>query len=599
MIVTDKQINPFNNYESKQNFFEHPAFDLTIKITAVAATIFFGAAFGVLTAATGGADLLLLAGAGAAGGAVVGLAGLLFYTLFFDYEKQDKIAVSKPKPAILHKPQPPIEKKIDQVADLLKTHDLAKTSFTDQELDQILDKVDALLNEIKASAAKDLPLQDNFVENQFHVDTIMKSLPENLKQERRLKLQKILAQAYINRELKQKGKVRGSKEESQFLTKLGYTLDANSPYHNIDLIYDALHQFVSQELQTDNFSGSLKSVQNSFKQCALKARLSTLKITSEDQLQKFQSGLKFYESLKKNLRTELIDVKLKFPEDFPLKSPSQGIRLIESLYRQDKTQALNTAVKKILDAMNIQKIFSDPNVDHTAFEAMLILPIPDGELKKEFSEKELSKEIKKELAFYSKWGKNIKAELIQGLEDKNEALGKGVCEGICQRILTLGQKNPDITPEELAKHIHIESKDRFNQGVYIMSHILEKDKIPDLILKKNGFKQDENIFAFYYKAEDGIKYDNLKTDELKKSAGWVDVGLDMEESGHAILMRLDPTRGRAWLFDPNVGFLCFEEKGKTYQDAKNACFAFVKDLIELNYPTTRIVYGKHLVPDTK
>jgi hypothetical protein len=56
----------------------------------------------------------------------------------------------------------------------------------------------------------------------------------------------------------------------------------------------------------------------------------------------------------------------------------------------------------------------------------------------------------------------------------------------------------------------------------------------------------------------------MTMDTLKKNNGWMYVGLGIEDGGHQILIRLDQEREKAWLFDPNIGLLCFESNGKSF-----------------------------------
>lgn len=611
LSVTNKDINTNTHYTlSSQTLC-----NLTKKIILLAAAILFGAVIGAVTAAAFGLNsfnMMVLAGVGALISIPVYLGFVILCSCRCRPKKEStqNMSITFPsKPAVKNvvkavevQPKIIIPQNNQPLADILKTHTSSdkgiKKTFTDKELDQISDKIDDMLREIQASAEKDLPLEEHAIEQKYHLEKALAPLSETQKIERRKRLQIILAKAYVNRELKQKGNLaRGSVAEGHFLKCLGYHIDKNSPYYDTDLVYGMLKEVVQEELKADKFSGSLEFVRQSLNKCALRARLSNLGITAEDEVEKFQSGFEFYKSFRKTLFQELEASKFDIPTDFPLQSSSSpAIKLIQEMYDRHKSRFLRSYVENFFKNVNASYALMNPTIDAVKFKKNLEkeqknLNI-ESTLKNQLKQEKIPNSIEKSVLFYKNWGKYLKAEMIQGLENEDEVLGKGVCNAVCQRIEMVGQKNPAITPEEMAKHIEIRQIDRFRQGVHHMAIDLPKE-----LLLKEGFKKDELLFHFFYNPEDGIKYEDLKTKELENSSGWTHIGLAFqgENTGHAIMMRLDPQQGRAWLFDPNVGLLCFEEDKKSYQNAKNDCLACFKALMEYNYPTTYFVYGKQLV----
>ncbi len=204
------------------------------------------------------------------------------------------------------------------------------------------------------------------------------------------------------------------------------------------------------------------------------------------------------------------------------------------------------------------------------------------------------------IAFFKKWGSFIKAGLIQGLDDTNECLGEGVCWGNTQRMRLNAQSKVNLTREEFIKEVQLVPQDRYLQGMYASNRKLAGEishQLPKHLLDSHGYDEDKELLfvqcnitekgfnpRLQNRLKEGIK---KKVNDLKGSNGWAILGLSMEGSGHATLMRLKGPDNEephyAWFMDPNFGLFCFEEN-RTFEEAQNLFCEFIVDLFKMAYP---------------
>jgi hypothetical protein len=85
-----------------------------------------------------------------------------------------------------------------------------------------------LLENVRQAAQRDLILDEKFIESKFEIEKVLEPLSAEEKEEQRQSLQLIINQAYVNRELRQKGKFAEDKREVQNLKYLGYRINKNS-----------------------------------------------------------------------------------------------------------------------------------------------------------------------------------------------------------------------------------------------------------------------------------------------------------------------------------------------------------------------------------
>jgi hypothetical protein len=447
-----------------------------------------------------------------------------------------------------------------------------------------------LLQNIKEGLKQDLYLSEDAIDSKFKVTETIKTLPIAEQQERRAMLQKIINQAYVNQELRQKGKLAsGTEEESLLLSHLGYDISDQSPYYDKQRIFEVINQSIQLQLQGEGFKGPLSFVRQSLKECALNARLQTLQIDTTEQVQKFKLGLEKMQIFRTELTVLHADIGIQFPTDFPLKSPSIGLKMMEQTFNQLKSGVVEQKVKEYLSSKKVREYFINAQVDPVHFELYL------QERKKNFKTdkfiercEESRTYLEKDVNFYATWGSYLKAEMIQGFTNEHEILNGGVCFGVSNKVQMLTQKNPDWTGSEIAPHINLMSKDRYFQTLHEFGSRKTGARLPSQVIEKEGFKKDIELFNLIYDAQEQNleKMLTAKDDQLASSQGLLRLHLHMENGGHAILLRLDKQRNRAWVLDPNMGLLCFEKEGAPFAEAQLICIEFLKGLIQHHYPLT-------------
>lgn len=462
--------------------------------------------------------------------------------------------------------------------------------------------IDDLLKQIEEYANKDLILNDSCIEKQFKVQESLDSLSSEERVEKRKKLQVIINKASLQREFSEKIKFKGPSREKTLLKYLG--IEINGDYTNTEKVYDIFQQIVQVELQNEqNFTGSLDSFRKNMNRLALQARLKAVNIVDCNQVDKFRVGLNALWKVQKKLIDFSVGAKLSFSDNFPIEAPLARQYILQN-FRGQKWEISEDVIEGYFHKdPSIEKIFSDESVNSDDFAKRLVdrFDFIDDESssdKKKLMElyQDQSQHVKGEIDFYSKWGTYLKKELIQGSEDDNEVLGYGVCYAICLRLQMLGQRQSDISAEDFSKHVKIHPIDRFRQAFVKTQKRFDPELdfgLPENILKAQQFKNEDVLFQLEYDSEIKDLDQTVKTnlDRLQQGNGWI--SLRLIGAHHAILARFDEARNKFWLFDPNAGFFCFEDKA--FDNAKTNCFEFLNDLIAHLYPTTSSLLAIQLV----
>jgi hypothetical protein len=518
------------------------------------------------------------------------------------------------------------EKNLEDIAQILNQHfDSKDPKLSDENLDQILEVIDQtkliltrqensqqafdhLLQEIQTQSKQDLILDEQFIEKKFNIAKVLEPLDPEQQKKRREDLQKIINQAYVNREFKQKAKLtNGETDERKLLAYLKFEVDDKSNYQNKDFVYGILQEIIPIQLQKDLYTGSLSEVKVALKVCALNARLKAVGLTTPLQVEKFQITYSLFQTFKKDMVELHSKIDLPLPAGFLLGKSSLAVRSLTADFEDLKSLYTYQILGRFFKNKEIRAKFQNDCItseDLAKFIGNNKSYLKSHELNTkclkalESPEKNL---IAQKIAFYNQWGSYLKAEMIQGFENESEALGEGVCWAVCHRIRFIGQTQPDITTEQLATHIHITANDRYHQGTYDMKFFLRARKGSTLpaFIQKEGF-EEKNVFSVQYDADEPILANcfNKYQDKLVISEGWLKVGIAMEDQirlqGHAILVRWDTVHNHFWVIDPNVGFLAFEDK-LAPEEAKKACLSFLKDLLATNYPLIFHLKGDQLI----
>lgn len=476
---------------------------------------------------------------------------------------------------------------------------------------QEVDPFEVLLETIRNSSERDLFLDDAFIENKYEIARAIDEFTPRERQQRRDALQRIINQAYITREFKQKTRlINGEPDEAILLTCLGYTVDEHSPYYQKDLIYQIISEMVQSELQPDLYVGPLNSIKELLRNCAVKARLRSIDIIEENQVKKFLNAHELFKSIKFELKESHKEATISLPPHFPLPADSIIVQSIQKDFLNILNLESEQVAANLFQEAAIQEMFRDHTVSAEAFSELVKArrdQIDRQELEKTWSSLERDPVFTKEIDFYLKWGRQIKAQMIQGIEDDNQVLGLGVCWGLCQRICLQGEMQPDLSAEEFAKAIVIKQSDRFLQSMHICStnlFPLTSSFLPDSILYKEGVESDNEVFNFDYLDDEAVftNWFDQNNELLVESSGWIRLSLTIsngigelaasapQAKGHALAIRYDAIRNRFWLFDPNVGLLCFEDDASK-ETAQVSMMLFVKELIQHYYPSTYKIRG--------
>lgn len=486
------------------------------------------------------------------------------------------------------------------------------------DLAQVEGDFGELVNRVKLSASTDLFLDDAFIEQKFHIVEKLQDLPESVRQERRDKLQMIINNYYVNRELNNRGKLTtGDKEEVILLEYFGYNVSNESAYFDKDSLYSMIREVVHNQLEGENCTEPLHYVRERMHSCALHTRLNAAGLTNELQIEKFQSAHKVLKVVKEELLNLQKECELKLPNDFPLQEGSLNLKKIRMAFEANKEAIINKSI--------LMHMFSDPKllrgfknemVTLDQFQTYLNDPkfrnayVDVGFLKEMWAKVQDLSYFVDNIAFFMKWGTYLKAELIQGLDDANECLIEGVCWGNTQRMRLNVQKKADLTIEEFVQQVHIEPRDRFLQGVLLSNFDIagkRTGELPKNLQEENGYREDKEVLCVKGSATEGFNptlQRKLKgaiereANYFHDSNGWASINLQMVKSGHATLMRLLSISNLephyAWFADPNAGLFCFEE-GRTFDEARDLFTEFFKDLVALYYSDTYLIKVNKLV----
>lgn len=125
-------------------------------------------------------------------------------------------------------------------------------------------------------------------------------------------------------------------------------------------------------------------------------------------------------------------------------------------------------------------------------------------------------------------------------------------------------------------------------------------EIPKGWLNKSQFQKSQQLFEGVYDPEE-TDFDKFLMspkimEKLEQSNGWMFTSLTIADGGHQILFRLDQNRGKAWLFDPNIGFFCFEAPEKTFDQARSECLKCFRNICEVFYPALYNIKIRQLIP---
>lgn len=579
--------------ENRTNNIETPSItpaqtDLTNRLLRIAILVLATSCFGLAGAAIAtklNVSVSIVSGTAAIIGFIFSSIILRYSTKSNKQQHLEKTAISLPKEQQgLEKIEVSFEKTLDILLPLIEkkeeinAHDQLFIAL-DETKSQILDhwKMEndykVLTESIVDASKRDLYFDDEHIQKQFQIDEKLESFPEKEKQTRRDALQKIINEAYVTKELKNKRKLAvGEPEEVSLLRAWDYLKDKNALYHDKEFTSEIIVQMIHDEFAKEcSHPPSLSYIKNLIYSCTLRGRLQTVGITSELSIKKFQFTCNFLKN-----KQETIDASLSNAFErtavsrFPLAQESikQGYELAQKA--------------KVVKQFRNRPLLDNFKNEKTGFESYQkgvethITPKIEKVLKENVLSDALFKE---QIDFYDRerWGDYLEAEFIQGLNDTQEVFENGVCFGTCERLRLSYPDHEEIDLEHL--------KNTITEGVISKDRFLQSSYATNLRLTKKSKEEEKALFD----SSDSI------TKELfdEHADEWIRFRWIMEGSGHITLLRFTKQPQQILFFDPNVGLFIF--KKKSLEDPLNLFRTFIDDLKQTFYPDAHTILGSSLV----
>lgn len=473
---------------------------------------------------------------------------------------------------------------------------------------KVADREAQIRGEISSCLKSGFPLNEKFIKNHFEFLENHQQI-ETCKQ-LEIEINQLIFQKELQTLLKSYGK-----GETRLLKFLGYDVTDESPYYDQQQVLNHLlsrimngNSGAQEENSVDQllpllikngnfnkgfFSGSAVHFRENLEKEVLYARLNALGIHSASTIDKFERGLRVMELAYDHIQSIQKNVELIFPKEFPAKAVLAKT-MIEECFNHGKFKSAMKFIKRIVKDAAVKTHFLSTTMTPLEFEAYLkekINQFTEEEIIKECQESSLYKKAHRNLSFYCKWGEYIQTEILQGFENEQEVLIDGVCLAMSSRLQILGQTQPTLSAEQFANHVKIMPIDRFRQAGFNVS-VYSHSSFGFNFLKERGFDPNPQVHRCdKYSFEDFFQDPRFPA---KICHGWLNVGFLGDE--HAVVLCLDRTKNRLWFIDTNMGFLCFEKSGQSFETSKKIFFTFFQELLEMNYPLSEHLTIRRFLP---
>ena len=314
-----------------------------------------------------------------------------------------------------------------------------------------------VLETIRKDANRDLYLDEEHIDAKFNIPKMIDNCSPQEKETRRQAIRRIINEAYIARELKQRGRLStGEKNDVTLLRHLGYPIQDNSPYFDKETVYGIVLQIAQDQLSEERLAGPLTNIKSLIKKCGLKARLQVIGIAEELQIDKFQAAKQAYEKIEVRLIKEQESEPLVLPKEFPAHQIPVNLKhAITPSFEQSKTRVtkslLGTAFKRMMPYFKDSPCSLDEFRGYLDNDVNTYINENMDKLKTKWKDlqpaNKPTKLLMDQIQFFTKWSPYIVAELVQGSEDEQEALVDGVCWAVCQHLMLYIAKHPKCTLE--------------------------------------------------------------------------------------------------------------------------------------------------------
>jgi hypothetical protein len=219
-------------------------------------------------------------------------------------------------------------------------------------------------------------------------------------------------------------------------------------------------------------------------------------------------------------------------------------------------------------------------------------PIPERELIAIFDgwRALANRECDRALEWHRRWGYPIVKDLIQGIQDTGETLGRGVCKALATRLMLFEQRMPACDTQQLLREVAILPRDRMRQARY----------------KQDGFDNDLRIWGieryeilFNCRSTERlfshIQFDFLSA-RAERTQGVLGLILEGPNWAHAVYLRIDHERNEIHFFDPNLGMSKNFYAGDLVVDTARMLECFT-DHVNHAYPDCNRIWGyQYLLP---
>ena len=296
-------------------------------------------------------------------------------------------------------------------------------------------KFNEVLNKIKADVSSGEILDEKGFMVKYDLEEVLKECSPKERGEQLKEFRTVINTAYVAHILRQKGKIATlGKDEQKLLRAFGLLSNKGLENYDKESVYTSAKEDILKLKNEEFLSGPQELVKERIETCCLKARLSSIGVTSDLQIAKFQCLKEKFSYLNDSLKLKEKDIPLILPESFSKFSiPYNQKSYIENLHKNLKGKTTNSFLTSGFKSLapefldnncNIQdfnKITSDKLDSFVSTKLINLKERWEGLL----SAEKPNPKLKARVDFFEKWGANIHNELE--VQDQQEVLNNGVC----------------------------------------------------------------------------------------------------------------------------------------------------------------------------
>ncbi len=301
------------------------------------------------------------------------------------------------------------------------------------------------------------------------------------------------------------------------------------------------------------------------------------------------------EELAKNIPQPDQEVKLHPDQQIPNLAKRKIQKQLHEMVNNGLVQMVDEEIDILIEATTISEVQCKKNMDNLRNRIKTYVEMCE-------------KTVKPRYDFYEKWGSHLKAEMIHGFVDPNEALGMGACWALSLRwsIAELEKQTGTdiITMIDKMQIGTITPRDRFNQAfIKVTPHGVDSPEL-SVIKKKHNIKETIST-----KVGDNIKKEDLKnrlkshlrSQKFAKHQGVGQLSFWWNDKAHSISIScqpnlVNPQKSVFRFGDPNIGVFDFAvpPKSKGIEATFNEYLDCLSDLLTTFHNT----YFKEMICDS-